>query len=138
MTAIHLASPVPVLRMFDVARAYEFYRDYLGFTVDWEHRFGAEFPLYAQVSRAEATFHLSEHHGDGTPRSVVWIAVGDVFAWHAELAAKSYRYAEPGHPETVPAVRASSWSIRPATCSASPSRSSAALLWRPRSPHGYG
>ncbi|MGK8487764.1 glyoxalase superfamily protein [Nocardia asiatica] len=102
MTAIHFAPPVPVLRMFDVARAFEFYRDYLGFTVDWEHRFGAEFPLYAQISRAEAKLHLSEHHGDGTPGSVVWIAVGDVFAWHAELTAKSYRYAHPGRPEDGP------------------------------------
>ncbi|MBF6337632.1 VOC family protein [Nocardia abscessus] len=99
---MHLAPAIPVLRMFDVARAYEFYRDYLGFTVDWEHRFGAEFPLYAQVSRAETTFHLSEHHGDGTPGSVVWIAVGDVFAWQSELAAKSYRYANPGPPEDGP------------------------------------
>ncbi|MGV9722632.1 glyoxalase superfamily protein [Nocardia beijingensis] len=102
MAAIEFAAPIPILRMFDVARTYEFYRDYLGFTVDWEHRFGSEFPLYAQVSRAEATLHLSEHHGDGTPGSVVWIAVGDVFAWHGELAAKNYRYAAPGPPEDGP------------------------------------
>lgn len=102
MAALEFAAPIPVLRMLNVARTYEFYRNYLGFTVDWEHRFGAEFPLYAQVSRAEARLHLSEHNGDGTPGSVVWIAVGDVFAWHAELAAKNYRYAVPGPPEDGP------------------------------------
>ncbi|MEV6324369.1 glyoxalase superfamily protein [Nocardia sp. NPDC051787] len=99
---IRFEPPIPVLRMFDVARTFEFYRDYLGFTVDWEHRFGAEFPLYAQISRAGARIHLSEHHGDGTPGSVVWIAVDDVFTWKAELAGKSYGYAEPGSPEDGP------------------------------------
>src|SRR4051812_9278801 len=28
---------VPVLRIFDVAKAREFYAGFLGFTVDWEH-----------------------------------------------------------------------------------------------------
>ena len=36
----------PVLRMFDVAKVREFYVDFLGFTVDFEHRYGADFPLY--------------------------------------------------------------------------------------------
>ncbi len=100
--AIRLAAPIPVLRIFDVPRAYEFYCDYLGFTVDWEHRFEPELPLYAQVSRSEAIVHLSEHHGDGTPGTVVWIAVGDVYALQAELAAKDYGYARPGPPEDGP------------------------------------
>ncbi|WP_245746442.1 glyoxalase superfamily protein [Nocardia altamirensis] len=100
---IGFAAPIPVLRMFDVARAYEFYRDYLGFTVDWEHRFGDDFPLYAQVSRSSMKLHLSEHHGDGTPGTVVWIEVADVYAWQAELAGKQYRYAKPGCPEEGPA-----------------------------------
>ncbi|TQM29215.1 glyoxalase superfamily protein [Nocardia bhagyanarayanae] len=99
---IRFAAPIPVLRMFDTAKTYEFYCDYLGFIVDWEHRFGADFPLYAQVSRSDAKLHLSEHHGDGTPGSVVWIAVGDIHALHAELAAKDYRYAKPGSPEDGP------------------------------------
>ncbi|MEV6557357.1 glyoxalase superfamily protein [Nocardia sp. NPDC051756] len=99
---IGFAAPIPVLRMFDAARAYEFYCDYLGFTVDWEHRFGDNFPLYAEVSRGVAKLHLSEHHGDGTPGTVVWMAVADVKAWYAELAGKEYRYAKPGPPEDGP------------------------------------
>ncbi|WP_324198078.1 glyoxalase superfamily protein [Nocardia beijingensis] len=99
---IRLSAPVPVLRIFDVAKAYEFYRDYLGLELDWEHRLGADFPLYAQVSRAGLRLHLSEHHGDGTPGTVVWIPVDDVYALHTELAAKQYRYAEPGLPEAGP------------------------------------
>ncbi|MFI5779977.1 glyoxalase superfamily protein [Nocardia sp. NPDC051570] len=100
--AIRLAAPIPVLRIFDVRKAYEFYCVYLGFTVDWEHRFEPALPLYAQVSRSEAAVHLSEHHGDGTPGTVVWIAVGDIHALHTELAAKDYGYARPGPPEDGP------------------------------------
>jgi len=43
---------VPIVRIFDVAKAHEFYLGFLGFTVDWEHRYGDNFPLYTQISRA--------------------------------------------------------------------------------------
>ena len=46
-----LSAPTPILRSFDAAKAREFYVDFLGFKVDWEHRFGDNFPLYMQVSR---------------------------------------------------------------------------------------
>jgi hypothetical protein len=32
----------------------EFYVDFLGFKIDWQHRFEANFPLYLQVSRVNA------------------------------------------------------------------------------------
>ena len=31
---------IPVLRTFDMAKADEFYLGFLGFAVDWDHRFG--------------------------------------------------------------------------------------------------
>jgi hypothetical protein len=30
---------IPIFRIFDVAKAKEFYVGFLGFQVDWEHRF---------------------------------------------------------------------------------------------------
>jgi len=42
-----------VLRIFSVEKAKEFYVDYLGFQVDWEHRFEDMTPVYVQVSRGE-------------------------------------------------------------------------------------
>ncbi len=87
---------VPVLRIFDVDKAREFYVDYLGFTVDWEHRFDEGLPLYMQVSRGSLVLHLSEHHGDGTPGSVVYVDTQGVRAYHAELRSKEYRYLRPG------------------------------------------
>ncbi|GAA5048095.1 glyoxalase superfamily protein [Nocardia callitridis] len=106
--SIGFEPPIPVQRIFDVTKAYGFYRDYLGFVVDWEYRFDdlpGGGPLYAQVSRASMTLHLSEHHGDGTPGTVLWIAVHNVDALHAELADVEYGFARPGAPEDGPGGR---------------------------------
>jgi len=78
---------IPVLRVFDAQIARRFYVEALGMTVDWEHRFEPDLPLYFQVSRDEFTLHLSEHYGDGSPGGVVWIAVDDVRALYDELRA---------------------------------------------------
>ena len=42
---------IPVLRIFDVAKAREFYTDFLGFAIDWEHTFEDHMPVYLQASR---------------------------------------------------------------------------------------
>lgn len=74
MTDVAFEPAIPVLRIYDIAKAKEFYVDFLGFAIDWEHRYGPDFPLYMQVSRGGLKLHLSEHYGDGTPGSVVYIA----------------------------------------------------------------
>jgi Glyoxalase superfamily protein len=33
---------IPILRIFDVGKAREFYIDFLGFQIDWEHRFNED------------------------------------------------------------------------------------------------
>jgi uncharacterized glyoxalase superfamily protein PhnB len=91
-----LGGVTPILRIFDIAKAHEFYVGYLGFEVQWEHRFGDNFPLYTEVSLDGCTLHLSEHHGDASPGSAVRIRVEDIAAFHAELKAKAYRFAKPG------------------------------------------
>ena len=92
-----LKDAVPILRMFDVAKAKAFYVDRLGFQLDWEHRFEPGFPLYMQVSRDGVRLHLSEHNGDGTPGSVVFVEITGLDAFHAELAARGSRAEiEPG------------------------------------------
>jgi catechol 2,3-dioxygenase-like lactoylglutathione lyase family enzyme len=88
---------VPILRIFDRAKAVEFYVDYLGFRLDWEHGGAVDHsPLYAQVSRGAAVLHLSEHHGDASPGGAALIPVADVDALHAELHARPYDFARPG------------------------------------------
>ena len=90
-----LGAVTPILRIFDESRAREFYIGFLGFHVDWEHRFEPGMPLYLQVSRGGCILHLSEHHGDCCPGAALRIQDGDVGAYHAELAAKEYGYARP-------------------------------------------
>jgi catechol 2,3-dioxygenase-like lactoylglutathione lyase family enzyme len=86
----------PILRMFDVQKAKDFYVGYLGFTLDWEHRFDDVAPTYLQVSRGGLVLHLSEHHGDGTPGSFVYVEGTGLPDYHAELRAKGYRNLNPG------------------------------------------
>jgi ribosomal-protein-alanine N-acetyltransferase len=94
--AVEFTRVVPILRIFDVDKAKEFYVDYLGFTVDWEHRFEDGMPLYMQVSRGDLVLHLSEHHGDATPGSTVYVQTRGVREYHAELREKEYAYLRPG------------------------------------------
>lgn len=86
----------PILRIFDEAKAKEFYVDFLGFKVDWEHRFEPGLPLYLQVSRDGCVLHLSEHHGDCCPGAALRIETTELDAFHAELIAKRYKYYRPG------------------------------------------
>lgn len=69
---------IPILRTFPGEEVRRFYISFLGFTVDWEHRFRDGMPLYQQVSRDGCVLHLSEHHGDATPGSAVRIEIPDL------------------------------------------------------------
>lgn len=86
---------IPILRIFDEPRARAFYVDFLGMTVDWEHRFDPDSPVYLQVSRDGLVLHLSEHSGDGTPGSKLLITMDDLDGYHAEIVAREYRYNRP-------------------------------------------
>lgn len=90
----------PILRMFDEAKAKEFYIDFLGFKLDWEHRFEAGLPLYVQVSKGGCILHLSEHHGDGTPGAAMRIETDELEAFQKQLLAKQYKHARPGIEDT--------------------------------------
>jgi len=87
---------VPILRIFSLEKAREFYLGFLGFKVDFEHRFEPDAPVYMQVSRGDLILHLSEHHGDGTPGSGLCIYMTGVAELHRELTDKTYRYNRPG------------------------------------------
>lgn len=87
---------VPILRTYPGEEADRFYLDWLGFAVDWEHRFEPGLPLYRQVSRDGCVLHLSEHHGDATPGGAVRIRVADVHALSARLVADDRVPLRPG------------------------------------------
>lgn len=96
---------IPILRIFDLEKAKEFYMGFLGFSTDWDHRYGPDFPIYMQVSRSGLQLHLSEHHGDASPGSTVFVWMQGVDAYRAELIGKSYPFSKPGIQESGPGGR---------------------------------
>ena len=93
---VRVEQTIPLLRIFEVERAKAFYVGFLGFTIDWEHRFDPAAPVYMQVSRDGCVLHLTEHHGDCTPRSTVFVRVTGLAEFHREVTAKGYGYNRPG------------------------------------------
>jgi hypothetical protein len=87
---------VPILRIFDVSKAKEFYCDYLEWKIDWSHKFGENFPEYIQVSKDGIVLHLSEHHGDASPGSTIKIYIEKIDELAAKLIEKDYKYSKPG------------------------------------------
>src|SRR5690349_2260378 len=94
--SISFLKTVPILPIFDVAKAKEFYVGFLGFAVDWEHNFDENSPAYIQVSRGDLLLHLSEHHGDCCPGSTVFVWMTGIEEFHREITSKGYGYMRPG------------------------------------------
>lgn len=90
-----LGTATPILRIFDEAKAREFYLNFLGFKLEWEHRFADNMPLYCCVVRDDCWLHLSEHHDDCSPGAALRIEVKDLAAYQQELISKDYKYAKP-------------------------------------------
>ena len=76
------------MRIFDITKTREFYVEFLGFKVDFEHRFEPDLPLFMQVSMGDVVLHLSEHHGDCSPGARIAIETTGLAAYHADLLAK--------------------------------------------------
>ena len=99
---------IPVLRIFDETKAREFYLDYLGMSLDWEHRFEDNTPIYMQVSWGEFKLHLSEHVADCSPGAKVFVATDELDAIFKPLKEKNYKYLRPQ-------IEQASWGTRTLT-----------------------
>lgn len=86
---------IPVLRIFDLNKAKEFYCGFLEWKIDWSHTFGDDFPIYMQISKDSSLIHLSEHYGDSCPGSTIKINVENIEAMASKLKEKSYKYSKP-------------------------------------------
>lgn len=85
----------PVLRAYDIERTLHFYVGYVGFKLDWQEGDGRG-PTYAQVSLGPLELHLSTHHGDGTPGTVLVIEIVAIKTFLSELHSKDYPFMNPG------------------------------------------
>ena len=86
-----IGSSIPVLRMLDESAARAFYLDFLGFAIDWEHRFTpsrAESPLYLQLHLGDAVVHLDGHADQNTPVAEIRIPVRDLQGYAEHLRSK--------------------------------------------------
>lgn len=86
---------IPIFRMFDEAKAREFYLGFLGFSVEFERRFEPGLPLYLGIRRGALHLHLSEHHGDASPGATLFVPMHNIDSLRDELHAKDYGYARP-------------------------------------------
>jgi catechol 2,3-dioxygenase-like lactoylglutathione lyase family enzyme len=92
-------SATPILFVSDVRASAAFFRDRLGFAIDFLH---GEPPFYGAVSRGLASLHLRFVHApffaEAAAREESLIAatieVDDVQALHAELAARGVDFAQ--------------------------------------------
>jgi catechol 2,3-dioxygenase-like lactoylglutathione lyase family enzyme len=96
---------IPLLRIFDVEKAKEFYLGFLGFQMDWEHHFDPAAPAYLQVSRGGLILHLTEHHGDCCPGGTVFVWMTGLDGFHREITSKGYGYLRPGVEQTFYGAR---------------------------------
>lgn len=87
---------IPMLRIFDKKKAEEFYIDWLGFNLEWEHRFEEKLPVYMEITKACIKLHLTEHHGDCSPGGKVYIVCAGLADYHEQLLSKNYSCNRPG------------------------------------------
>lgn len=92
---------IPIIRIFDEIKAKDFYLGFLGMKLDWEHRFETDYPIYMQVSKGGLVFHLSEHSGDGSPGTKIFVNTDSLDTLFEEVTATDYRYSKPNI-ETAP------------------------------------
>ena len=85
----------PVLRAYDVPATLAFFVDYVGLTLDWQEG-ELPGPVYLQLSRGPLRLHVSTHHGDGTPGTVLVLEVSGIKELIEELHSKQYRFMNPG------------------------------------------
>ena len=58
-----LLKNIPILRIFDVAKAKEFYICWLGFTLEWEHQFEPDTPYYIGIKKDDIVVDCTVNRG---------------------------------------------------------------------------
>jgi catechol 2,3-dioxygenase-like lactoylglutathione lyase family enzyme len=83
---------IPILRVTDIARSLAWYQR-LGFVEEWTHRFDEGFPAFTSVARPRgARLFLSEHEGDASPDTLVYIRLANVDAVAREFGVTVERH----------------------------------------------
>jgi uncharacterized glyoxalase superfamily protein PhnB len=100
MPDIAVKSATPIFFVSDVTRAAAYFRDALGFEIDFLH---SDPPFYGSVSRGEACIHLrlvhrtwfAERAASEESLILATIEVSDVKALYAEFQARGVPFVQP-------------------------------------------
>jgi uncharacterized glyoxalase superfamily protein PhnB len=92
---------IPTFRITDYKEAIEFYTVFLGFSIDWEHRFAPADPVYMQISRDGLVLHLSENVRFPAG-SIVFVQTTRIEAFHMQFKnMQQAKYAVPELQQTA-------------------------------------
>jgi catechol 2,3-dioxygenase-like lactoylglutathione lyase family enzyme len=86
---------IPVLRSLDEAKCRAFYCKFLGFEVDFEHRFGPHMPVYLGLKRGPVLLHLTELRGDAVTGSAIFVWMTDIDGYRRELGESGETFSVP-------------------------------------------
>jgi catechol 2,3-dioxygenase-like lactoylglutathione lyase family enzyme len=86
---------IPVLRSLDEDKCRAFYCEYLGFAVDFEHRFEPHMPLYLGLKRGPVLLHLTEHRGDAATGSATFVWMLRIDDYRDELLGRGKGFPAP-------------------------------------------
>ncbi|MFV0257545.1 MAG: glyoxalase superfamily protein [Acidimicrobiales bacterium] len=75
---------VPIIKVAKASVAADWYQR-LGFEVTFIQQYSEEFPAYIGLRRGPIQLHLSEHAGDATPDTLLYLMVDDVDAVAGEF-----------------------------------------------------
>ncbi len=101
MSSIELEG-IPTFRILDYEKSIQFYVDFLGFNIDWEHRFGETEPVYMQVSKNGLTLHLTENERFQT-EVIVFVKTKGIDSYYLEISKKD---------PSVPKVSSTPWQTK--------------------------
>ena len=91
----HFTRSVPVMLSLHEAKCREFYCNFLGFEIEFEHRFAPHMPVYLGLRRGPVELHLSPHRGDAKTGSAVFVWMTGVDDYRRELTASGASFPVP-------------------------------------------
>lgn len=90
----YLFKGVPTFRITDYKKAMEFYVEFLGFSIDWEHKFGDNEPIYMQISKNGLVLHLSENKRFKTG-VIIFVETKGIELFHSSISKNKSKYLVP-------------------------------------------
>lgn len=79
---------IPILRVENADESVSWYGR-LGFEKEWEHRFEPELPAFVSVARGSVRLFLSEHKGDASLDTLIYLRMNKVETIAAEFGVQA-------------------------------------------------